>query len=126
LKIELEGHHVDITDGMRSIAEKKLKKFEKRFDRIGAIHVTVKVERNEQQIEAKTNYLGDVVCVSASDKDFYKAIDSAATKLGKSLESRKGHIDVKGRGKPPIIDPDASNADLDEDDEFEPYQPEEN
>jgi len=116
LKIELEGHHVDITESMRSIAAKKFKKIETRFDRVSAVHIIAKVERSAHHIEAKTNFLGDTISVSSSDKDFYKAIDLTATKLARSLESRKGHIDTKGREKPPIID-----LDSDDEPELEEY-----
>ncbi len=45
MNIELEGHHVDITDSMRAIASKKLKKIVKRCERIDTIKILVKVER---------------------------------------------------------------------------------
>lgn len=113
MKVELEGHHVDITESMKSIASKKFKKFEKRYDRIDTVQITVKLERNSQCIDVKTRYLGNSVTASSSDKDFYKAIDQAAIKLDRALESRKGHIDVKGREKPLIVD-SASEEPLDE------------
>ncbi len=114
LKVELEGHHVDITESMRSIATKKFGKFEKRYDRLSVVNIIVKVERNAQCIEAKVRFLGDTISVSSSDKDFYKAIELAAIKLGRSLESRKGHIDTKGREKPPIINADSDGLEPEE------------
>ena len=104
MKINVNGHHIDITEGMRSIAEKKFNKLSKRFDSIDTINITVKVERKEQHIEAKAIYLGDSVSVSSSDNDYYAAIDQAAKKLTKSLESRKGNIDTHSRDKPVLIE----------------------
>ena len=107
MNIELEGHHVDITESMRSLAAKKFKKIVKRYERIDTINIKVKVERSSQHIDVKVRYLGDAISVSAVDKDFYTAIDLAATKLTRSLESRKGQIDTKGREKPSLVDSDS-------------------
>ena len=116
MKIELEGHHVDITDGMKSIAIKKLGKLERKFAGIESLQVNIKIERNVQKIDVITRYMGDSISASASDKDFYKAVDMAATKLASALESRRGKIDTIARDKPPIID-----SDSDDDSELEDY-----
>ncbi len=89
MNIEISGHHVDITDAMKSIAKKKFQKLEKRYADLGTISITVKVERNTQHIEVKTQFLGDTLSVSANSTDFYKAIDQVATKLDRSLSTRK-------------------------------------
>lgn len=117
MNIEISGHHVDITDAMKSIAKKKFQKLEKRYADLGTISITVKVERNTQHIEVKTQFLGDTLSVSANSTDFYKAIDQVATKLDRSLSTRKGHIDTIGREKPELIDLDSS-----EEPELEDYE----
>ncbi len=104
MQVDISGHHVNLTNAMKGMVDKKFLKCEKRFDGLGTVDVIIKVERNDQQIEAKTLYLGNRVSVSARDQDFYRAIDQAATKLSRALETRKGHIKAIGRERPQLND----------------------
>lgn len=109
MNIELSGHHVDITEAMKNITIKKFSKLEKKYPALIAITIIVTADRNTQHVEAKTQYLGAPLNVSAKNKDFYAAIDQAATKLDRSLNSRKGHIDTIGREKLDLVDMDEAD-----------------
>lgn len=104
MNIELSGHHVDVTDGMREIVEKKFKKFGKRYDNLTRISLTVKTEKNLQSIEAVTQYFGHPVSASAKDANFYKAVEQAATKMEHVLEGRKGSAKANNRKKPEFVE----------------------
>jgi ribosomal subunit interface protein len=114
MKIDLSGHHVEITESMKAIVDRKFQKYGKRYARLSAIQVIVKVESNAQHIEVKTSFMSQVFSVSATDKDFYKAVDQAATKLSSALETRKSQSDPKGREKPAVTELDESEPELEE------------
>lgn len=110
MNIIMTGRHVDITKAMREIVGKKLSKIEKRFDRLGDVNVTLKAAKNHQYLEVNTVYLGNSISVSASDKDYYCAVDQVVSKLKSSLASRKGQIDTIGRDKPPMIEDESEQS----------------
>jgi putative sigma-54 modulation protein len=90
MQIQLSGHHVEITDGIRTAVEGKFHKIETHYPSLDILSVFLNVERNEQSVEAKTQYLGATVAVQSADNDLYVAIAEAARKLEAALSHRKG------------------------------------
>lgn len=107
MHINLSGHHVAITDGIREAVESKFAKVASHFPQIDSLTVTLTVERNAQSLEVTTQYLGATVAVQAADQDMYAAIASAAKKLEAALAHRKGAI--KNR---PHVRPEPDDTDL--------------
>ncbi|MBC6907390.1 ribosome-associated translation inhibitor RaiA [Saccharophagus sp. K07] len=90
MQINLSGHHVEITDGIRTAVESKFSKVQSHYPSMGALSVVLTVERNEQSVEARTQFMGASVAVEATDNDLYVAIADAAKKLEAALAHRKG------------------------------------
>jgi putative sigma-54 modulation protein len=90
MQINLSGHHVDITDGIRTAVQNKFSKIESHYPSLDSLSIILKVERNQQSVEAKTQFLGATVAVEGSDSDLYVAIADAAKKLESALSHRKG------------------------------------
>ncbi len=90
MQINLSGHHVEITDGIREAVQAKFSKVESHHPSVDALTVIVTVERNEQTVEAKTQFLGASVSVQGANSDMYAAIADAAKKLDSALSHRKG------------------------------------
>jgi putative sigma-54 modulation protein len=90
MQINLSGHHVDITDGIRTAVQSKFSKIQSHYPSLDSLSIFLKVERNQQSVEAKTQFLGATVAVEGSDNDLYVAIAEAAKKLEAALSHRKG------------------------------------
>ena len=90
MQINLSGHHVDITDGIREAVSTKFTKVGGHHPQLDEIAITVTVDKNEQSVEAKSQYLGVPVVVQSADKDMYAAIAAAARKFDSALTHRKG------------------------------------
>ncbi|BCD96253.1 ribosome hibernation-promoting factor, HPF/YfiA family [Marinagarivorans cellulosilyticus] len=90
MQINLSGHHVDITDGIREAVDTKFTKVSGHHPQLGEVAITVTVDKNEQSVEAKGQYMGAPVVVQSSDKDMYAAIAAAAKKFDSALSHRKG------------------------------------
>ena len=88
--INLSGHHVDITDGIRQAVDNKFSKVGGHHPQLDEVAITVTVDKNEQSVEAKGQYMGAPVVVQSADKDMYVAIASAAKKFDSALSHRKG------------------------------------
>lgn len=102
MQINLSGHHVDITDGIREAVNTKFSKIESHFPSIDSLSIIATVERNEQSIEAQTHYLGAPVVVQGSNHDMYAAIADAAKKLDAALSHRKGATNNNRHDKPAV------------------------
>ncbi len=92
MQIELSGHHVEITDGIREAVSSKLTKVKSHHPNIDKLNVVLTVESHTQTIEISTNYMGKPLSVSASDKEMYAAIAAAGKKLDASLSHKKGTV----------------------------------
>ena len=90
MNIEISGHHVEITEGIRQAIENKFAKISKHYPSLMTLNTTITVEPHQQKFEVTTNYEGVNVTVHAADKKLYSAIASAAKKLDVSLAKRKG------------------------------------
>ena len=90
MQIQLSGHHVEITDGIREAVNSKFSKVQSHYPVLDALQIIVTIERNEQKVEASTLYAGANVSAHASDTDLYVAISETARKLEAALSHRKG------------------------------------
>ena len=90
MHIELSGHHVEITDGIRENVNIRFAKIESHYPQLDSVSVTLTVERNTQSAEATTQYLGTSIAVKAEGLEMYAVIAEAAKKLDAALSHRKG------------------------------------
>ena len=95
MKIQISGHHVEITEGIKQAIENKFAKISKHYPSIMTLNSTITVEPHQQKFEVTTNYEGVNVTVNATDKKLYSAIASAAKKLQIALARRKGVLAAK-------------------------------
>lgn len=99
MQINVSGHHVDITDSMRTYVEEKLSRLERHFDHVTNIQVILSVEKLEQKAEAKLHVTGADVFADAVNEDMYAAIDALADKLDRQVIKHKEKMkDHRGAG----------------------------
>ncbi|WP_199611090.1 ribosome hibernation-promoting factor, HPF/YfiA family [Flocculibacter collagenilyticus] len=117
MQITISGHHVEITDAIQDVVEKKLQKISNHYPSLLAIEATLTVEKKNQTIELHTNYEGAPISVTATDMEMYKAIASSVKKLESALSHRKGVLnsDLHTRrvdAQVEVAAPDNDDADL--------------
>jgi putative sigma-54 modulation protein len=100
MKIELSGHHIEVTEAMRNQVEDKLSRIINHFPSLTKISVFLTVERKEQSAELITQYLGAQIAVNAKGLDMYAAVKAAAKKLESALQHRKGALNASEKQKP--------------------------
>ena len=96
MKIELAGHHIDITDKIRESIDSRFSKIASHFPDIDHLNVTLTNDSSEMVVEADTQYRGAPVAVRASDRELNIAIRDAEKKLEAALTHRKGAVSGKG------------------------------
>jgi putative sigma-54 modulation protein len=90
MNIDLTGHHVSITEALRSYVADKMSRLERHFDHVTSTHVVLNVEKERHIAEATILVPGkkDVHanCVHA---DMYAAIDMLVDKLDRQILRHK-------------------------------------
>lgn len=100
MKINLSGHHVEITEGIETIVNNKFQKVGSHYPDLMDLTVIVKVDRHEHSVEVSTHYQGAGMSATATDKDMYAAIQATAKKLEAALSKRKGSLLADRNEKP--------------------------
>jgi putative sigma-54 modulation protein len=102
MKINLSGHHVDVTDTVKQHVEEKFAKLANHFPTLIALDIIIAKEHGEYDVEVSTNYEGTRIAA----KVMYPAISSAAKKLDAALKHRKGHLKADLHAKPEVTAPE--------------------
>ncbi len=89
MNLSVTGHHMDVTDALRSYVSEKMEKLERHFDQVTDIHVILSVEKLRQQAEATIDLTGTKVHAEAESGDMYAAIDGLIDKLDRQVLKHK-------------------------------------
>jgi putative sigma-54 modulation protein len=94
MQINIQGHHVDLTDSMQDYVNEKFQKLERFFDHINNVSVVLKVEKVRQIAEATLHVNQGDIHASADDENMYAAIDSLVDKLIRQLNKHKEKLNA--------------------------------
>jgi putative sigma-54 modulation protein len=94
MQININGHHVDLTDSMQDYVNEKFQKLERFFDHINSVHVVFKVEKLRQIAEATLHVNQGEIHASSDDENMYAAIDSLVDKLVRQLNKHKEKLNA--------------------------------
>ena len=89
MNLQLTGHHLEITDAMRSYVISKLERVTRHFDHVMDVSVILSVDKLVQKIEANVHVRGKDIHCEATDADLYAAIDALADKLDRVIIKHK-------------------------------------
>ena len=78
MRVNLSGHHVDVTPALRSYAERKLSRILRRFDRVIEVHCVLTVDKLRHRAESTVSVRGPDIHAAAEADDMYAAIDALA------------------------------------------------
>jgi len=89
MQINISGHHVEVTDALRTYVNEKIDRLVRHYDHITDIHVILTVEKLVQKAEARINIAKGDVFANAESEDMYAAIDVLTDKLNRQLIKHK-------------------------------------
>ncbi|MGF1742925.1 ribosome hibernation promoting factor [Vibrio profundum] len=89
MQININGHHVDLTDSMQDYVRTKFQKLERFFDHINNVQVVLRVEKVTQIAEATLHVNLSDIHATAEDENMYAAIDALVDKLVRQLNKHK-------------------------------------
>lgn len=101
MQLSISGHHIEVTNALKSYVTEKLQRLERHFDHITNAHVVLKVEKLRQHAEATIHISGAEVFAESVGDDLYAAIDKLTDKLDRQIlkhkEKLQDHHHQRGR-----------------------------
>ena len=97
MQINLTGHHVEITEALRSYVYDKLDRVERHFEQVTSVRVILSVEKLSQKAEATIHVAGNDIFADAVDGDMYAAIDALIDKIDRQIKKHKDKMNNKHR-----------------------------
>lgn len=97
MHISITGHHVDLTDALRTYVSDKFQRIERHFDNVIDVHVVLTVEKLEQKAEATVQLNGAKIHAEDVQPDLYAAIDGLIDKLDRQVLRHKEKNQLIGR-----------------------------
>ena len=97
MNIKILGHHVEITPGMRSHLEDKLKKISGHFDQVQNMTVTLSINNEKEKglrnhAEITLHLKGKDLFAEAHNGDMYHAMDLVVDKLDRQVLKHKEKV----------------------------------
>ncbi len=89
MQIQIDGHHVDVTESMHDYIHNKLTRVERHFDQVVDVHVVLSVEKQRQKAEATVHLAGNNIHAESENVDMYAAIDALVDKLDRQVKKHK-------------------------------------
>ena len=89
MQISVTGHHVDVTQPLKSYVDSKFERLERHFDNVTNVHVILSVEKLRQKAEATLHVNGASVFADSVHEDMYAAIDALIDKLDRQVLKHK-------------------------------------
>lgn len=99
MQLNISGHHVEVTEALKSYTSEKLSKLERHFDHITNVHVVLSVEKMKQRAEATMHVSGAELFADADSDDMYAAIDALSDKLDRQLLKHKEKLVNRHHGR---------------------------
>lgn len=89
MQVSITGHHLDVTEGLKTHVEDKISKLKRHFDNVTDVHVILTVEKLHQKAEATVQISGAKLFAEDHQEDMYVAIDNMVDKLDRQIIKHK-------------------------------------
>lgn len=111
MKLDITGIGIDVTEGIREYASKKVAKLEKFFDDSTIAHVTFSAKKEKQHVDIRIESKGKTYMAEEATHDVYAGIDLLIDKLLGQIRKQKT-IKLKSRTEN-TVEMGATEEDLD-------------
>ena len=89
MQLNITGHHVDVTDALKSYVQTKVERLERHFDNMTNVHFILSVEKERHKAEATVHVNGANLFAESEEESMYAAIDSLTDKLDRQVKKHK-------------------------------------
>lgn len=95
MRIKITGRNIDLTEGLKSAVEDKLKKLEKYFTPDTDVYVTLSVEKERQKVEVTIPTKGNIIRSEQVSNDMYISIDLVEEVIERQLKKYRTKLIAK-------------------------------
>ncbi len=95
MRINITGKHMDVTEAIKDLVEKKMQKLDKFFDDDTNVKVLLSVEKDRNIMEATIHHNGIIIRAEDYTRDMYSTIDKVVRKLEKQVVSQKTKLETR-------------------------------
>ncbi len=93
MNVNLTGHGIELTDGLRSRVEDKFSRLDRYSDHVISSHVVLSIKDKRQIAEVTLKVAkGNDLHAEATTEDMYLSIDEAASKIERQLLKQKDKV----------------------------------
>ena len=89
MKLDITGIGIDVTDGIREYATKKVAKLDKFFDDSTIVHVTFSAKKEKQNVDIRIESKGKTYMAEEATHDVYAGIDLLIDKILGQIRKQK-------------------------------------
>jgi putative sigma-54 modulation protein len=97
MRVAITGKGMDVSDYLREMAEKKVKKLSRYFRADTEAHVTMSIERSRHIVEVTIPFDGVVLRGEVATGDMYASIDGVLKKLEKQILKHRTKLEKRLR-----------------------------
>lgn len=94
MNLHITGHHVAVTDALRTYVVSKLDRVKRHFDHVIDVNVVMSVEKLRQKVEANVHVSGREIHAMSENESLYAAIDELADRLDRQVVRHKEKLQV--------------------------------
>jgi len=100
MKINITGHHVEITPALHRYVHDKMEKIHRHFSNITQVYVTLSVDKKfQQKAEAQIHLAKGNIFADSESEDMYAAIDALIDKLDRQVIKHKEKMNDRSDGE---------------------------
>lgn len=99
MKVNVSGHHIEITEAMQAYVEDKMSKLDRHTDNVTNSRVVLTVEKGRMMAEVTIHISGADINASSEDDDMYVAIDHMFDKLERQVLKHKEKQIARNHGQ---------------------------
>jgi putative sigma-54 modulation protein len=92
MQVQITGHHVEITPGLRSFVTAKLSKIEDYYPKVRKVTVVLTVEKYRHTAEIHFHAEGIEMSAKKTTKDMYASVEEALAAIAQQAAKRKDRI----------------------------------
>jgi len=90
MQVIVTGHHLEITEALKTHVDAKFEKLARHFDNVTDVHVILSVEKLSHKAEATLQISGaKLFAEDHQEEDMYSAIDNMVDKLDRQITKHK-------------------------------------
>ena len=89
MQLNVSGHHIEVTESLRSYVGTKIDKIARHFDLVSDVQCILTVEKLRHKAEAKAKVNGGMIYCDHTEEDMYAAIDGLVDKLERRVRKYK-------------------------------------